>query len=65
VADTNSYHKKSKRNVNPNAVTESGQYYLLERGSVVYFEKEKETEITKLFKHFGFKQIGYNQIAIL
>lgn len=65
VADTNSYHKESKRNDNQNVVTESGQYYLLERGSVVYFEKEKETEITKLFQHSGFEQIGYNQIAIL
>ncbi len=47
------------------APVESKLFHLLDRGSVVYYDKDKEGDILTLFDQKDFQKIGYNQYHIL
>jgi len=66
LAKTEHYQSLNGRgNKNSNGLSESRLYQLLDRGSVIYFDPNKEDTIRDLFESIDFQNIGYNQITIL
>ncbi|MBL7786759.1 MAG: hypothetical protein JNM36_12695 [Chitinophagales bacterium] len=63
IDKTQHYFNLSDKNA---TLSKSRKYQLLKRGSVLYFRKEKQNDLTQLIdKHEDFRQIGYNQYIIV